>query len=124
MITLNGIALPNDLEWQDEFTWTPVQQRTERTLTGALMIEEATRIKGRPFTLAGGENAAWIRKGTLDQLRALATANNNMTLEYRGETYTVRFRHSETPVEATPVLRTANPDSETRYTFTIRLMEV
>ena len=124
MIKLNNIALPNDLEWQDEFTWSPIQQRTERTLTGKLFIEEGTRIKGRPFTLAGAENAAWIKKGTLDQLIALATANNNMALEYHGTNYTVRFRHGETPIEARQVLRTAAPDQDTRYTFTIRLMEV
>lgn len=124
MITLNGITLPSDLEWQDEFNWTPVQQRTARTLTGKLVIEEGDRIKGRPFTLAGAENAAWIRKGTLDQLRALATANNTMDLNYHGEQYQVRFRHRETPIEASQVIRTAAPDQDTRYTFTIRLMEV
>lgn len=50
-ITLGALVLPSGLVWSDEFAWTPVAQNIERTLTGALVIEEATKTAVRPITL-------------------------------------------------------------------------
>lgn len=126
-ITLNGIALPSDLEWQDEFDWQPVASSSERSLTGKLLIEEAPLANGRPMTLYGGENAAWVTRSTLDQISALAsTPAATMTLDYHGTPYTVMWRRSEQPIEARQVMRLQNPGSEAdhKYTITLRLMEV
>lgn len=123
-IKLGAIDLPADLEWQDEFAWTPVQQAAERTLTGKLGIEEATKIKGRPITLHGGQNAAWVTRATVTALAATLTAGGIMTLVYHGTTYKVKWRHNDTPIDATPVVRTRNPGANTKYAITLRLMEV
>lgn len=123
-ITLDGITLHPDLEWQDEFDWTPVQQSVERSLSGKMLIEEATKIKGRPITLYGGQNAAWHSRSTVALLQAKLTAGTVMTLVYHGTTYSVCWRHDATPLEAAPVVRTRNPGSGHKYTLTIRLMEV
>lgn len=123
-ITLEGITLPSDLEWQDEFDWTPVAQVSERTLTGKMVIEEATKIKGRPITLVGGDNACWVPRSLVQSLVALMTPDSVMTLDYHGTTYPVLWRHADTPLVAKPVLRIRNPGADHKYTITLRLLEV
>ncbi len=56
-MTLDGIELPDDLLWVDEFDWNPVAQDIERSLTGALMVQEQAKLYGRPITLTGGDEA-------------------------------------------------------------------
>ncbi|MNV78610.1 hypothetical protein D3C71_1721070 [compost metagenome] len=52
-VTLNGLLLPDDLIWRDEFDWAPVEQVVTPTLTGALLVEETDKPEGRPITLVG-----------------------------------------------------------------------
>ena len=54
------LALPPDLVWADELTWSAVSQSTERSITGALLVDAMARSGGRPITLAGDGNSAWI----------------------------------------------------------------
>lgn len=126
-ITLAGIPLPADLEWTDEFSYTPIRQRTETTLSGALIVEETAQAKGRPITLAGGDDAAWVTRATVDALYALTSAAGaTHALDYHGTAYTVGLRHSEGPIEARQVVRLANPGAMPAhfYTITIRMFEV
>ena len=50
--TLDGLALPAGMIWQDEFDWSPALSAQEYSLTGALVIDAGTRQAGRPITLA------------------------------------------------------------------------
>lgn len=120
MISLEAINLPADLDWQDEFDWTPIAQSSERTLNGKLAIEEAVKQHGRPMTLVGGQNAAWVDRSTVETLTALLTLNKQMTLSFFGLEYPVVWRHSDTPIEAKPVMRIRNPQSTHQYTLTLR----
>ena len=52
-VTLNGLQLPDDLIWRDEFDWAPVEQVVTPTLSGALLVEETAKPEGRPITLVG-----------------------------------------------------------------------
>ncbi len=122
MSDLDGVTLPDNLHWPDEFTWSPVGQTTERTLSGAMVVEEAARQGGRPITLRG----AWIDRTTVDALRSLEQqVGTNMTLTLPdGRTFTVLFRRdSSAGVEAEPLFPRAAPDTETLYALTLRLME-
>lgn len=67
------LALP-DLIWEDEDQWDALVQSAEHTLSGALVIEEATRLSGRPVTLAGGEPFAWLTRAQVAALRSLGAA--------------------------------------------------
>ena len=69
-ITLGAIALPDGLRWEDEHAWSPVVQRTEYSLTGALLVERAERRAGRPVTLVGGRRYAWLPRSALQTLHA------------------------------------------------------
>jgi len=125
-ISLDAITLPDNLGWTDEYDWSPVLQQTEYSLTGALIVEEATRLAGRPITLTTPDGGDWTDRATVDSLRAKLTANTTMTLTlHDGRAFNVRWRHEETPLEAKPILEgLANPDAAALYHLTLRLIEV
>ena len=120
MITLHNINLP-DMVWEDEFSWRPIAHRTERTLTGKLVIEEALMKKGRPITLS----SVWINRSTLEQLQAIASAPaTTYSLQLQGASYTVAFRHLDQAFTAIPIKPVTDPDQNDFYELTLRLMVV
>lgn len=125
-ITLGGVSLPADLQWVDEFGWNPVAQTTERSLTGALLVQEAALSYGRPIIFQGGDNGAWIKRSDLVALKAKADqVGLVMALDYHGTEHSVIFDRTAQPLSATEVLRLSNPDTEHLYNnLTIRLLTV
>lgn len=63
------LTLPPDLIWVDRLTWSPVAQATERSITGALIVDAAARTNGRVITLKGDGDSAWIELLLLQTLR-------------------------------------------------------
>lgn len=124
------LGLDPDLHWSDEFEWAAVEQSIQRSLTGALIIHSAAKIKGRPLTLEPpAANAAWMSRATLVQLQIWeADPALTLTLSLRGAAYTVAFRrHDGLPIEARPVDFVADPlpgEFGDWYLVTLRLIEV
>ena len=88
------LLLPPDLIWADELTWSAVAQSTERGIFGTLIVDAMARNGGRPITLQGDGDSAWIDRGTLRTLGAWAqTPGLRMALDVRGEIFTVVFDH-------------------------------
>jgi len=88
------IALPPDLLWEDEFAWSQVSQSTERSVTGALLVDVGTRLDGRPITLTGTERHAWMRRTEVQALRAwVALPEQVFTLSINGAVFDVLFDH-------------------------------
>lgn len=112
-VGVTTLALDPDLQWSDEFDWSPVEQAVEYSLTGALIVDHGLRLAGRPITLdAPDDNAAWMPRATLAQLQAWEAdpALASMTLNLRGTPYSVIFRrHDGAPIEAHPVTFVADP---------------
>lgn len=125
-VSSTTVTLPDDLLWADEWTWTAVEQTTERTLTGALVVSAAAKTGGRPITLQSpDEEGAWFTGAVLAQLQAwTATPLLQMTLLHRGITRAVMWRHQDGAMEADPVVFISDADSTDHYTATLRLMEV
>ena len=124
---LDTITLPDDLLWVNEFDWNPIEQSTERSLTGALMVQEQSLKFGRPLELSGGLEAGWVARSTVVDLLALSSiANKVMTLTLPDlREYTVIFdRQSGSPVEAQQILPFAYPGDDYKYSLTIRLLTV
>lgn len=127
-LTVGGttVNLPDDMLWQDEFSWHPVEQRVDPTITGALIVQTATRQAGRPITLSSGDDYAWLTKQQLDQIQTWANApGQQLTLTIRSVQRAVIFAHDAGPaVEAAMVLYHSAPASTDFYRCTIRLREI
>ncbi len=99
------LALPSALSWTDEYTWSPVVQTQTYTTTGALLIEEATKQAGRPYTLEGSEDRTWCTRALVDTLHAWAAAPGIvLVLNIRGLARSVTFDHSRGALQGLPVL--------------------
>lgn len=122
------LTLNPDLYWSDENNWHAVEQAVERTITGALVIQAAARIAGRPITLEPiDDEAAWMTRADVTVLRNWAAVpGKTMTLTLRGEAREVIFRHQDGGFEARPVIqyRDGHELPVDFYLCTIRLMEI
>jgi len=115
------VALPDDLEWIDEYEWISAKEDVSITLNGSMVIQSAKQAKGRLITLQGGSDFAWIDKNTIEALRQLAEDAENMTLTFKdGSSHTVRFRYKDGAFSAKPLV----PNIDTFSDVVIRLMEV
>lgn len=116
------LELPSDMEWRDEFGWTPVEHSTDYSETGALVVQEGERQDGRPITLFGGRGV-WVPRSLVEALYQMASVPNQvMTLNLWGREFNVMFRRPA--IEAEPIRRLANPGPNHTYALTINLMEV
>lgn len=120
------LSLPDDLIWSDQHTWSPVEQRVERSISGALLIDSGLRIVGRPLTLEGSESAAWMPLATVSQLRAWAAVpDKTLNLNLRGSLFAVALRHHDAPaIDVKPVIDYAAPDAQDWFWGTLKLMEI
>lgn len=129
-ITLGTATLPPDLQWSDEFAWIALGVTAKVSLSGAEIVQAGSLQAGRPITLQGGQDFAWLDYATVEALRTLASAAGatyTLTLP-DGRTYNVRFRAEEVPVECVPVAHRVSPDAGQRdalqYIPIIRLKTV
>ncbi|AHF03440.1 hypothetical protein MARPU_05795 [Marichromatium purpuratum 984] len=124
-IQLGALALPDGLRWSDEFSWSPTVRSTSYGLTGALLVQSATRQDGRPLTLSGGRQWAWCSRAELTAIAAAldaATPETALILTlHDGRAIPVIARPGEDgPITAAPVpivrdSGPADPGPMTRY---------
>ncbi|MCU0806393.1 MAG: hypothetical protein MUC53_00115 [Candidatus Contendobacter sp.] len=129
-ITLGAVTLPQGCVWSDEFAWSPLAQETTYTLTGSLVVEQTTRAAGRPITLVGGKEFAWLTRLQLTTLKALLDVGAEMTLTlHDARTFTVLPAGPDAlQVSALPIVKDsgpANPSSGAWYVLeALKLIEV
>ena len=127
-ISVDAITLPEDLVWSNEYNWSPVVQDARKSITGALIVQEAIQQKGRSIILRGGDNSAWIDRTTLDALQVKSnTVNLEMVLTHNGATYNVMFdrsSNSDTGIEVKEIYPVANPTSDHVYQITLKFIEI
>lgn len=120
------ITFTDELVWQDEFSWSPVQQSQQYAIGGTLVVQEAKKLSGRPITLVGGENV-WETREIVKALHAaslLTFQQFTLTLP-NGSTKTVMFSKQNTPIEATPLFAGQDESDSDQYIInTLRFIEV
>lgn len=120
-----AVALPDDLQWTDEFTWQKVQQSVEYSTTGAVILDAFAKQAGQPITLEGSESYAWCERGVLVTLRNWAAqAGQTFTLTLRGVNRTVVFNHEAGALSANPILDYSDPIDSDPYAIAIRFLEL
>lgn len=129
MITLtNGavsLVLPVDLDWPDEWSWSPVKTKTEPSITGSLIVDTAAQVGGRLITLQSSPTSGWIARADLATIRSWADdPATTMTLTLRGTPRAVVFDHEKGAVEAAPVADYSDPIGTDPYTITLRFIEI
>ena len=119
------LSLPSSLAWTDELSWSAVEQTQTYTTTGALLIEEATKQAGRPYTLEGSEDRAWCERSLVLALRSWADQPGAvMVLTIRGTPRNVTFDHQRGALEGFPVMfyEDGSIAADDNYVPTIRLI--
>lgn len=125
-----ALPLPDDLLWADEHAWSPAVTAVSYLLTGALLVQSATRQAGRPITLVGPSDMAWVTRATVATLHnwaaaPLAAASGRFELTLRdARVFTVAFRHADTAIDAEPVLGFPAQSDTDFYRITLRLMQL
>lgn len=124
MISLDGIDLPDDLLWADEFACARVAQGVRRTLDGGVVVFYTGLHSGLPITLQSQPDAGWL---TRTQVQAIALRAHSpggvYPLALRGQTCTVMFRHQDdNAFDAQPVIALANAQPGDFYLATLKLM--
>lgn len=125
-----ALALPDDLLWIDEHAWSPAVASASYLITGALLLQSATRQAGRPITLVGPFDMAWVTRASVERLRDWAaipvgTTTGRFTLRFNdGRAFRVAFRHTETTIEAEPVLGIPARADTDFYRLTLRFLEI
>ena len=124
------LALPDDLLWSDEHTWSPVVSSVSYLITGALLVQSATRQAGRDITLVGAADMAWVTRSVVNLLREWAalpldsaTGRFELTLT-DGRVFTVAFRHADGAIEAEPVTGFPARNDNDFYRITLKLMQI
>ena len=116
------LELPYDLQWADEYDWHPVQQATEYSITGALIVDVGLRKAGRPITLEGSDSFAWMTRAVCDQVRAWAALPGEVFgLHLRGIDREVMFDHVRGAFEARPLIQLADAAIEPGMYYVPRL---
>jgi hypothetical protein len=122
--SLGGVALPYGLLWTDEQAWTPYVQAQEYSLTGALILQYGTKQAGRPITLSGTDQRAWVTQDTLDDLRALLGIEAMALVLPDVRTFSVTWNHNGPPIVATPILDRWPHAGQKYSAVTLALIEV
>jgi hypothetical protein len=132
-LTLDGIDLADNpdlggeqMEWVDEWDWNAVEQEQERSLSGALIIQEGLKLYGRPITLSSN-GGAWFTLAKIRELEAAAAtpaALHLLTLPTGAQHYVTWNRAAGPAVQARPLHRTVNPGPDWVYELTLRLITV
>ncbi len=130
-ITLTYLAATVDLgdrlQWVDEYDWSPVEQRTEYSTTGALLVDVGLKLAGRTITLQGTDTAAWMSRALCDTIDGWAALPGiALTLTLRGVARSVMFDHAQKGFEAQPIWRLADGEitPELLYLPTFRFLEL
>ena len=128
-LTYNGTTahLSDRLQWADEFDWSPVEQSTSYSTTGAFLVDVSLKQAGQPITLEGTDTNAWITRALCDTLKAWAALPGaQFDLVLRGITHPVIFDHAQGGFSAQPIWRLLDGEitPELMYRPTFKFLKV
>lgn len=126
LITLDGIAFGQGLQWVDEMSASKVSMTTQRALDGSIVVYHGQKTSGIPITLSSETDTGWIKRSVVEQLKTLADQSGAVfVLVLKGVTYNVVFDHTQgQALEAKPLFPYTNPQPDDYYRVSIKLLTV
>lgn len=117
---LNGVQLPAQLIWAEQYASRRVAGTMVPTLDGGVLAY-TQQLRFQNITIEAREETDWFDQTMVDTFLAMAeTPGASYSLTWAGTVYTVIFRHAEQPAaEFTPVW-----PFETNYTGRLKLLQV
>ncbi len=123
--TTTTVPLSDDFAFVEQYTWSQLAMRKAFSVSGALIVQTGLKQAGRPITLQGDEQHAWVTRAQLASLRTLAdTPSITLTLDFRGETYSVIFDAEAGAIDAAPVADFDTEDAADFFIVTLRFLTV
>lgn len=122
MASLDTIALPDNLFWDNEQDFKPFAFSKQRAVNGALIVQAQALHYGQPITLIGG----WITRSGLENLRALESdplIKRQLTL-VNPQPFTVLFDLEAGGVEARPIFKCAQQSPDDLFELTLHFITV
>ena len=106
--TSETVSIEDGFFWSDEFSWKAKEQSLEYAMDGTPIIQEGTKLSGRPITLQPADSGmGWAKLGTVRQLQAWSVLNEQFELQFEWahdmRKFNVVFNHVEGALEATAV---------------------
>ncbi len=127
--THETVSLEDGFLWSDEFDWKPIEQKLERSITGAAIIQEGRKQSGRPITLNPADNGmGWIKLRDLRKVQAWSVLHEQFTLEFEWphdmRQFEVIFNHEAGALEAKPVKGIPAISLDDYLNVTLRFLEL
>lgn len=115
------VELLGDLEWVDEYQWSPIAGESAYSLGGRMIVHESAVLTGRPLTLSG--DPTWLPRSTIEQLRAMDLPGAVLTVTVAdGRQFLCGWRRDDgPPISAESVQYAAPPADADWYRVSIRM---
>ena len=128
-LTLETVPLEDGFLWSDEFDWKPVEQKQERSISGALIVQEGKKLSGRPIALVPPSSSqGWIKRKHLRTILEWSGLGEQFTIEFEylhdQRRFNVIFNHEAGAIEAKPVKEFPTVSEDDYYVVTMRFTEV
>ncbi|RKG46556.1 hypothetical protein D7V64_17370 [Acinetobacter cumulans] len=128
LATQETVSLEDGFLWSDEFDWKPKAQTQEYAIDGSLIVQEGTKLSGRPITLTAADGQGWVKRRDLRTLMAWSALGEQFTLQFEylhdRRTLNVIFNHEAGAIEAKPVLEHPTVSEDDYYAVTLRFTEL
>lgn len=126
--TSEAVTLCDGFLWSDEFDWNPIEQKQDRAVDGALIIQEGIKKSGRPITLTADKNMAWLKRHIVSKLKDWSVLQEKFELQFNyfhdKRIFIVVFNHQDKAIEAKPVLDHPSVSDDDEYNVTLRFLEI
>lgn len=122
---LTTLALPDDIDWKNQNSTSPVAQSVEWSVDGALIVDACAKQAGLPIVLEGAENRAWMRRSAVDQLRAWARIpGQDFTLTLGEQVLSVIFDHSAGALDARALHDVYDPPADWWHRVSLKFLTI
>lgn len=129
--TLTGaiIELDDELYPSDEHEWSSLVSSTKYALDGTMIVEQSTRLAGRPYTMQAPSDMGFLTRSTVNALKAERDKlGATFWLDYRADGQVKRvkvmFDTTQEAITARPLKEFISPSLDDLFKVTLRFLEI